>query len=316
MDLHLFYALVEKIRSDCLQNKLPFSIALYNWGDPLIHPQIGAILKFLHEEKITFSISTNLNHLMDFSLLFQYPPHFMRVSVSGFDQRVYQKGHRGGNVENVKKNLKILKKLTDEYQRKLNLHVFYLIYKDNCDENIQNFFQFTVELGFQFAVGLAYLMPLENMVYCLEEKNLSLNDKNLLSRLCFTPQEAFDLTQNMPTEKYCALLEEQVVVNYDGSLPLCCAVYSPEFVISKNYLNISLNDLQNQRRKHPFCRLCVENKMHWMALQAPMDVYNRQLRRKQIQWNTPYWVNLEVFRGNVPSTPFVRNPFFGKNQSC
>ena len=308
----LFQRLGDKARNDCAKNNLPLTVALYNWGEPLIHPQIDEILAYLYNENIHFGLSSNFNTQMDLSLLLHYPPDMLRITVSGFAQEMYQKGHKGGDIELVKKNLIHLRKIMDENTHNLNVHIFYLIYKDNCDDNIKNMYDFTQKLNFGFFTGLAYFMPLENMIYSCDENDLNQNDKAVLNRLCFSTKEVFEINQNNPKSTSCDLLEKQVVLNYDGTVPLCCGVYSPEFAYLADYLKIELTDLQHLRRQNPLCKICLENKLDWMMLQQPIDVYNLHLRRKQKEWNTPYWVNLQTFKGEVLPNPLVNNPYFQK----
>lgn len=316
MPLDYFYRVIEKIKKECPTP--PPSIHLYNWGESLIHPQIENILKHLHDENISFTLSSNLNVKKDLSFLIDSQPDYIRVSVSGFYQEMYKKYHKGGNIELVKNNLIQLRKIMDEKKINVFVYIFYLIYKDNCDENILKMYEFCQELNFGFFTGLAYLMPLENMIYAMQDENLlSAADKEILNSLCFTPKECFEFSQNVDIGKTCELLEHQVVINFDGSVPLCCAVYEPQFCrVVDDFLQYDLAQIQQRRRAQPLCRLCVENKLNAMVLQAPMNVYNRQLRRKQLEnatrWPVPYLVDLQLFNGKFLKTPFYPNPAFKK----
>lgn len=55
----------------------------------------------------------------------------------------------------------------------------------------------------------------------------------------------------------CNLLEEQLAVNHDGSIDLCCGVYSVAR-IAPDLLAQPLEEIQAMREAHPFCRSCQD----------------------------------------------------------
>jgi len=86
------------------------SANLYNWGEPLLHPQIGEIIRTLRRRKIFTVLSTNLN-IADQKKLEEVSDaelDYMVVSISGATQEVYEKYHAGGKLQLVMENIRHL----------------------------------------------------------------------------------------------------------------------------------------------------------------------------------------------------------------
>src|ERR1019366_2830753 len=83
------------------------SIGVFNWTEPLLHPRLYELIEIINNHGVHSSISTNLNvkDSYDFERLLAARPGWMRVSLSGFSQAVYERGHAGGDIELVKRNL-------------------------------------------------------------------------------------------------------------------------------------------------------------------------------------------------------------------
>jgi len=76
------------------------SANLYNWGEPLLHPQIAALVRMFHDRRVMTLISSNLSIKNDRVLenLCTVGLDYLVVSVSGASQQVHKQYHRGGDV--------------------------------------------------------------------------------------------------------------------------------------------------------------------------------------------------------------------------
>jgi hypothetical protein len=52
-------------------------------------------------------------------------PSFFRISLSGFNQDTYQKGHVGGDIELVKNNMRLLSELKKKYSSTTIIEVYF-----------------------------------------------------------------------------------------------------------------------------------------------------------------------------------------------
>lgn len=311
MKLDYFKAVVEKGRRECQALGVDFKVALYNWGESLIHPEIGEIVAYLHKEKVDFDISSNFNVDVDLWEIVKAAPTMLRISLSGGTNDTYQKNHVKGDINLVISNLYRLRHLMDKAKKsngehKMYVQVYYHLYKDNCGDDLLKIHNLCSELNFHFVPGIAYFMPLEKMMYGLaNDEKFSAADKAILDRMYISLEEARIIASAVKSPS-CALLDTQVVINHDGSVPVCCAVYDPVFRVDENYLDISLPALQAKRGKSQICGICMEHGLHDVALQNPVHVWNQVVRGKQLSMGTKYMTNV-ISQPSIEFNPNYRS---------
>ena len=84
----------------------PLQRLLFRLG--LIHPRINLYCKAAADAGFHLHLSSNLNFLKDEKSLLTAGVKTIRISLSGFTQSIYEQGHRGGNIEKVKANMRRL----------------------------------------------------------------------------------------------------------------------------------------------------------------------------------------------------------------
>jgi len=113
------------------------SVNLYNWGEPLLHPQLPDIVRRFHQNRIFTSVSTNLNtarrdYLADLGAA---GLDHLVISLSGASQEGYERYHRLGNYNLMLDNLKFL--IDDKRRRRRQrplIEVKYLMFTFNRHE--------------------------------------------------------------------------------------------------------------------------------------------------------------------------------------
>ena len=156
MSTALLEAILDKAVTECTVA----GVALFNWTEPLLHPAIHELIRVVRTRGIHCSISTNLNVLRDPALLMAAGPDWLRVSVSGFTQDVYARGHAAGDIETVKRNMRRLAEAKARTAASTDLEVYYHKYVDNeADEAPMR--AYAEALGYRFASDWALIMPLE-----------------------------------------------------------------------------------------------------------------------------------------------------------
>ena len=71
----------------------PAVINLFNWGEPLLHPEFGELLKILNRTKISFGISTNASRCVSVESGLLTNMSCLTISMPGFSQASYDKIH-------------------------------------------------------------------------------------------------------------------------------------------------------------------------------------------------------------------------------
>jgi MoaA/NifB/PqqE/SkfB family radical SAM enzyme len=145
MSADLLAKILDKARRECEVGW----VSLFNWTEPLLHPEIVQLVRLVKARGIPISLSSDLNVLRDADDLLASAPDFLRVSLSGFTQPIYNRGHRGGNIEIVKKNMLELAAAKARTSSTTHIDVFYHRYAYNLHE-AEPMRQFAEKLGFNF----------------------------------------------------------------------------------------------------------------------------------------------------------------------
>jgi len=256
MSADLLRRLLEKAVSEATVK----SVGLYNWTEPLLHPNIAELLALVKSFGLFTSISTNLNKLDREDDLLASGVDWIRISVSGFTQEIYERGHRHGNIERVKANMRRLAVARDRQNSKTDIEVFYHRYLDNeADEVAMKLF--AESLGFRFVKAWAYFMPVEKMLTYLHPDSpltkLTAEDQALIDRLALEPKQATAISREHHL-KDCDLYN-YLTIDTTGEVYLCCAVSARESNRIGNYLDVPLAEIQARQRRHDLCTPCMED---------------------------------------------------------
>jgi MoaA/NifB/PqqE/SkfB family radical SAM enzyme len=120
MKPELLSQIMAKATSECHVS----GVGLFNWAEPLIQPKIAEIISAVQQYGVPCHLSSNLNDIRNLEAALRVNPAHLRISVSGFTQRVYGQTHRGGDIEVVKENMRRLAELLVETQATTNVEVF------------------------------------------------------------------------------------------------------------------------------------------------------------------------------------------------
>ncbi|MEN6586041.1 MAG: TIGR04372 family glycosyltransferase [Sulfuricella sp.] len=258
MSLDTFRQIIEKIRSERAGAE-KIRIDLYNWGEPCQHPQLPEFIRMVKEAGYKCGISCNLSRAKNPEALIAAQPDFIRVSLSGFEQSVYGQTHNGGDIESVKNNLNKLRAAIDRLKANTIVQVGYLLYRHNCGNDLTSMRHLCDELDFLFSPAPAMLMPLEKLLDATGD-HVSPEALPLLDKLLFHPKKMRALAMPYRNQHTgCSLRTGNLSINFDGSVPLCCAVYDKKYDIVSNYLHTPEKDIQKQRNAHPLCAECTSS---------------------------------------------------------
>ena len=257
MKIELFREILAKI-----SNELPgqHSISLFNWGEPLLHPHVDEFVAATKEyPNLKSLVSTNLNAKADLTALVKAKPHWMRVSLSGWTQATYERTHRRGNINLVKSNLYRLRYLMDLLDSQFDVEVHYHLYKHNLADAIPTSLV-AKELGFAFHAIEAFFMPIEKVLREIAGEPLNADDEATIANLLISPRERAHLRRDVEVAD-CILRANQVAINFDGSVALCCGTYDYSNNVAKSFLDQPIMQLQQTRAGHDLCRSCFAGKL-------------------------------------------------------
>lgn len=233
-------------------------VSLYSWGEPLLHPDLEAIVSRLHEAGVAVAVSTNLSftNMRFVEKVVRAEPDYLKISVSGFWPEAYDSTHNGGDIELVKANMIKLRELLDAHSVSTSVDVNYHLYRNNNGRNLEAMREFCKSLGFALSTTYALVMPLERAIaHCEGKPDAKLRElKDLLLVDIDEGREATKAFRDVP----CRFLSNQVNIDWDRSVQLCCVCFKkPDSVIAADFLETSQDDLNARKTAHPLCAKCA-----------------------------------------------------------
>ena len=256
MEYDKFTSVVNKIR---LETPETSHVSLYSWGEPLLHPQIDKMVNYLHEHNIAVGLSSNLSHINSkiIDKICTYAPDYLKVSVSGYFKDAYDSTHQGGNIDLVKSNLYRLKYMLERSSSSTLVDINYHLYRNNNKENLIEMQKLADELGFLMSTTYALVMPLERVIdHC--NQNASEQTKNLSTNLLVNIDEGINASKDIDLNGSCPFRENQININADLTVPVCCLVFNRDHLVSNSYLADSLGQINNAKEKEELCNTCMK----------------------------------------------------------
>jgi len=246
-------------------------LELHNWGEPLLNQDLIPMVQYAKLKNIPVSISTNLN-IMDektAEALMATRIDKIFISCDGATPETYRKYRIGGDFNKVLANLRLLlqakKRLNNRYTRLLLLfHVF----KFN-EHEVEKIKQLSKDLGVDLRI---HRMRTDMGKEIFEKVEDSIErDKEWIPA---NPKySAFDLNRKeKKVQMKCRQPWTTAVINWDGSVLPCCAVYGERYafgnVFRAPFVSIWNNQSYQSARKEllnqiqggsTICHICKEN---------------------------------------------------------
>jgi hypothetical protein len=235
------------------------AVALYNWGEPLLNPQLPEIVEICNKKSINAAISSNLSFKKDFSDTIKAMPTWFRVSTSGYGSS-YEITHTGGKWDLFLENMYKLCEWREQYHPKMDVEVFYHIYKDRVDD-YRKMSELCASLNFHLRVRHAALAPLDNIEALIKGKPVTEAVKKTQSLQTLSVSEAMKIarqTKHLP----CPYLR-CLWITWDLKIMQCMEWYNPVLtLLDTDFLETPLSTIQNARRTSEFCKKCQSEGIH------------------------------------------------------
>jgi organic radical activating enzyme len=214
---------------------------LYNWGEPVLHPRIGGLIRICHREGFPVWLSSNLNDIRNIRQALEANPAHLRISLSGARAETYEKTHARGKIDVLLKNIVEVSQI----KTKTFVEILFHQYANNKeDEEVIR--ELAKNLGIGFQTTIAGLGPLERAFEYKER------GETLPLPWVINPNDLFG-----EPDKDCGFQHNQLVMNFLGDVMLCCGVYDEGKYSVGNYLEKSFDEIQNKRLTHDFCGKCL-----------------------------------------------------------
>lgn len=275
MEPSLLDAIMNKAMCECHVA----GVGLFNWAEPVLHPQLPELVKIVQSYNVPCYISSNLNILKNIDEILSANPSSFRISISGFTQNIYSLTHRGGNVERVKNNMIKLAESKKKVGSTTSIHVLYHRYLTNLHEESM-MRKFAHQLGFQFIPVWAFMMPLEKTlsyaenISDLSNSNLTDDDIQTIQKLALPLKESFDVSSKYK-HMNCSLRDNQITIDFQGKVQLCCAVFDSQKFTIGSFLDTDLPQLQSLKYSEEgenTCTRCMNHGIHIYSTYRTKDL--------------------------------------------
>lgn len=201
-----------------------YEVNLYNWGEPLLNPDIFRMIEYVHTKNLMPSISTNLNTVRDDDIekLSLSNLEYLTVSLDGTTEEVYSYYRRGGRVQLVMANLcRLLENRRLLNRRTPFIEWQYIVMKHNTHQ-IDEARRVAKEIGVDLLRFIPVGLP-------FDFKNKAQLRKDWYPDFGDSPKDR-DAFQNQafqkPKETACFYLYRSITFNADGGVAPCCIPYS------------------------------------------------------------------------------------------
>lgn len=254
MPLDLFERILDKIVAERVADRP--EIWLFNWGEPLLHPQLPALVTAVRARGLPVHLSTNLNVDRGLRELARANPDNLKISLSGFTPDAYARTHARGELRLVKANMHLLRHWLDQAGATTKVWVGHHLYKGG-DTELAAVAALCEELGFAHHPIAAFYQPLERLVDLLDGRA---PPDPVLDWLIEPPQVYLARIRATRSQQHdCELRFNQTVINHDGSVALCCSVYDKPNMLGLDFLATPHAELEAAKYRHPFCGTCMKH---------------------------------------------------------
>jgi len=271
MSLEKFNKILDKIKLESPDA----TVSPYHYCEPSLHPQLPEMIKAIKDRSLRCAVSFNFNRISRLEDILSAGVDSIEVSVSGFYQATYEKSHVGGNIENVKTNLRFLREKMDELNVHPTVYLIYHMYKDNLGEDYDKTRELADSLGFHFQPCWSRSINLEmSLKYIRENKfdrykgetekwfdeipPLKDNYKDTMARMIHMPQDYLVGKWEKIKTNTCPCDKSIINIRWTGEFNLCGWAFDDRNVAG-DFLTTPIEDLYKVKKDSFICKECLAN---------------------------------------------------------
>jgi len=197
-----------------------YRIELYNWGEPLLHPDIYEMIQYVSQSGISVGLSSNLNRL-DAKMarrLVESGLSQLVVSIDGATQESYATYRRRGQLDRVLSNLQLLLETRNELESRTPFIVWRMLVGKHNEHEVEAVRKTAYQMGVDaFATSVLFI----------DTADPEQIEEWLPTDPAYSP---YDYEDRTPSNQWdCHDLWESMVINWDGGVAPCCWLHDPQF---------------------------------------------------------------------------------------
>lgn len=296
MGMEKFRAILAKIRTENPKAR----VSPYHQNEPFLHPELPEFVQAIKEHDFACEVSSNFNLIPRLDEFLLAGPDILCISVSGFTQEVYSRGHAGGDIEVVKRNMHLLRERLDALGVSVRVIVNYHMYCDNLGADFDSMKEMARALGFEWHRSWARSICSELTIPYLESRQgegraslkgllarpawLSTADSlpggylALVDRLVIRPEEGIEGQSGGEAFLTCPAGGTYLNVRVDGSVDLCGWGFDDRQEAFPDYLEMTPAQLKDCRTAgNAFCATCLRTNFCMRTSYADMAAMDQKV---------------------------------------
>lgn len=241
-------------------------IRLYNWGEPLLNKELLSMFRYARKYGVEVKISTNLSlkledHYME--ELLRSGLKILYISCNGASKETYLKYHVGGDFDVVIDNMeRLVQKKKEIPHCRTKLVWLFHVFKHNEHE---------IEQARKMAKKIGVKIKTNKMRPDMGKEIFETAQSALERDAEWIPEDRKFMVGSEKKKKRiaCELPWTETVINWDGTVLPCCAVYSEAFAFgniqnesfaqiwnNEMYISARKEILGKKNKKKTICHIC------------------------------------------------------------
>lgn len=270
----LFEQILDHLFEIEILDKANTCIALFNWGEPFLNPEINTFLQILRMKKLCAGISSNFISVPDLDNECIPVIRGLTFSLSGFSQDSYGRIH-GASLKRTLSNFENFYAKIRRYSPETYICIHWHRYLFN-ERELWNAYRYFNRPGIIFNPQVAYLNDLIEMMDFIRGE-LSEDRKKQAEKDIFLDfiREGVGHSKKKSKNYQCPAWNF-LVIDETGQLLLCCGMtrYDSDHVLG-NILKMSAEEIWRSKFTDSFCNECLSSGLAQWA-------YNQRFRNKPL----------------------------------
>jgi pyruvate-formate lyase-activating enzyme len=244
------------------------SVALYNWGEPLLSPHLAEHLRDLRARGLQATLSSHFSRRLELDDDLWPVVRKLTFSLSGFSQETYGRIH-GGSLGRALENFHAFLARVRRFAPAAEVVVSWHRYRHN-EHEFWSAWRYFERLSVTFAPKVAHLGPVVELLALLRGA-LPAGRARDAERDLFLPHLRREVARSAAgARSFRCPAFDQVVVDEQGRLLLCCGVSNrDEGQVLGHVLELTAEELWRRKESNPLCTECIASGLAPFLYGAP-----------------------------------------------
>lgn len=284
--------MMEKILDKIAAENPEAIVFLYGNSEPFLNKLLPECISSIKRRGLNAQFSTNINYTQRIEETLDAGPDMIIISLSGYTQDIYERGHAGGKIEKVMANMRLIAAANAARGHKVNISVNYHVYDYNHHE-IALMQEFCKNLGLNFFTSIARAISMENSIQYCRSKDpeatpfevqpgrpdwntafppVSQSYIDIMGHVRIPPTKAREMYEKFFRSEVCPVGAGMLFtfIRHDGKTQLCACTADRRITLG-DYLDTTADELIAQRTGHSICKQCIKYRLNLYYMIADRD---------------------------------------------